>query len=200
MRFGAALGLTLVALMSSWARHGRATDIIGFGASGGLTAVPAELRWSAGLPASFEANIAADVIGTRVGMGPVLGGWLSRNDGGTLLGLRPELGFFFAGDGASLRFFATLRSELGLYGWGGADAHLFEAIQIGPELEWRRVASQVARARIAFFYAPTRGPSGDWELAGGMLALAVEYGFMSLPAVVVPSDCIELPTRPCAPQ
>jgi hypothetical protein len=175
----------------------RATDFVAARA-GFTSAVPARYAASAGV--SFEANIIPDKIGVRLAGDAVFGGWYQSSHGNTL-GLRPEVALFPGRDGASIRPYAAFRLQFGVLGINGASAHFVDALEFGPEVEWRQAKGNGLRLRIGTFLSGRRDAGGEFHWpSGGALAFTIEYGKPTLEAPPVPRECIELPTRPCPPR
>jgi hypothetical protein len=193
VKLRAALTALLLLLVTSTAH---ATDFWSLRAGGSAALVRGGGRYSGSAGASFEANIAPDVVGVRAALDAVVDGWFEANSGHTL-GLRPELGFYPGADDARFRLFGTLRWQSAIFGFGGARGHVVEALELGPEIEWRRPGGSPLRFRLGAFFAPGRDAQGSFSWPGASLALTVEYGRPTVPAVEVPKECIELPTRPC---
>jgi hypothetical protein len=176
-----------------------ATDFVSVRAGFSGAAVSGGARYAASAGATFEANVVPDVIGVRLGGDAVYGGWFASGSGNTL-GLRPEIAFYPGPDDVRLRLFGTVRWQIAAVGFDGASGHWVEALEMGPELEWRRPADSWFRLRLGAFFAPGRDAQGAFRWPGAALAFTVEYGKPTLAAVVVPKDCIPLPTRPCPPK
>jgi hypothetical protein len=191
-----ALVLATAVLPMLVAGKAHATDFGSLRAGGSTALVRGGGRYTASAGGSFEANIAPDVIGVRAGLDAVLGGWFEADSGHTF-GLRPELGFYPGADDARFRLFGTLRWQSAIFGWGGAHGHVVEALELGPEIEWRHPGGSPFRFRLGAFFAPGRDAQGGFSWPGASLALTVELGWPTHPGVEVPEQCIELPTRPC---
>jgi hypothetical protein len=185
---------SLLALLGTSAAH--ATDFWSLRAGGSLALASAGGRYNASAGVSFEANIVPDVVGLRAAADAVFGGWLEPESGHTL-GLRPELAFYPGADDARFRLFGTLRWQSAVVALGAARRHWLEALELGPELEWRHPGGSPLRLRLGAFFAPGRSAQGSFEWPGAALAFTLEYGRPTLAAVEVPDRCIELPTRPC---
>jgi hypothetical protein len=173
-----------------------ATDLWSLRAGWSSAAAEGGVRYVASAGASFEANIVPDLVGLRAAGDAVFGGWFEAGSGQTL-GLRPEIAFYPGADDARFRLFGTLRWQIAAVAFGSARAHWVEALELGPELEWRRPADSWFRLRLGAFFAPGRDAGGVFRWPGVSLAFTAEYGKPTLAPVVVPEQCIELPTRPC---
>lgn len=173
-----------------------ATDFWSLRAGGSAALVRGGGRYTGSAGASFEANIAPDVIGVRAALDAVVEGWFDAGSGHTL-GPRLELAFYPGPDDARFRLFGTLRWHSAVVGFGGARGHVVEALELGPEVEWRHPGGSPFRFRLGAFFAPGRDAQGAFSWPGASLALTVEYGKPTLAGVEVPEQCIELPTRPC---
>lgn len=193
-----ALGGALAAALatSSLVAPAHATSFWSGRAGFTLAKVDDDGLYAASAGASFEATLIPDSTGVRLGADAVLAGFLEPHSGYTL-GLRPELSVYPGRDAVRLRPFATLRLHVAPLGLGGAEGHWLEGLDLGPELEWRHPADTWLRLRLGTFLHAGRDAGGALHWAGVALALTVEYGTPTTPAVQVPSDCIPLPTRPC---
>lgn len=188
-----AAGVLLATLGTTRAR---ATDFVSVRAGFSSAASRGGGRYAAGAGASFEANIVPDRIGVRAGGDAVFGGWFESGAGQTL-GLRPEIAFYPGADATRWRWFGALRWQIAAVGLAAAHGHWVEALELGPELEWRSLADSWFRLRLGAFFAPGRDAQGVFRWPGAALALTIEYGRPTLAPVEVPEQCIELPTRPC---
>lgn len=195
MKASLGAGAALLALLATPPRA-HATDYWSLRAGGSAALTRGGGRYNTSAGASFEANIVPDVVGLRAAADVVFDGWFEQGSGHTL-GLRPELGFYPGADDARFRLFGALRWQSAIVGFGPARAHWVEALELGPEIEWRHPGGSPLRLRLGAFFAPGRDAQGAFAWPGAALALTIEYGRPTLPGVELPESCIELPTRPC---